>query len=102
MSPGGGVLVGVGICEEMSGLLGGDELAVVSAEGHGPVLVPEQVEERVGRALGLGRLDAARRLQREVAVLHRAHVPSPRRRLELQLERLVARDLVLVRRHVHA
>lgn len=48
-----------------------------------------------------GGLDAAAGLERPVAVLHGADVPAPRGPVELQLERLVRRDLVLVRRHVH-
>ena len=35
----------------MSGLLAGDELAIVGAERDGAVGVPDQIEEAVGRPL---------------------------------------------------
>ena len=46
-------------------------------------------------------LDAPARLEGEVLVLHRPHVPPLGRRLELQLEGLVVADLVLVGGDVH-
>lgn len=49
-----------------------------------------------------GRLDAAAALQGPVAVLHGADVPALGALVELELEGLVVRDVVLVGRHVHA
>ena len=43
----GGIQVG----KQMSGLLAGDELAIVGAERDGAVGVPDQIEEAVGRPL---------------------------------------------------
>ena len=40
-------------------------------------------------------------LERPVPVLHGADVPAARRPVELQLERLVRRDLILVSCHIH-
>ena len=59
-------------------------------------------EEGVAGLDGRRGLDAAGGLQRPVAVAHGADVPAARRRVPLQLERLVVRRLVLVGRHVHA
>ena len=47
-------------------------------------------------------LHAPARLEGEVLVLHRPHVPPLRRRLELQLEGLVVADLILVGGDVHS
>ena len=44
----GGLLVFLGVGEQVAGLFGGQALAVVGAEGDGAVLVPEQVEQAVG------------------------------------------------------
>lgn len=48
-----------------------------------------------------GGLYAAAGLERPIAVLHGADVPTFRGPVELQLERLVGRDLILVRCHVN-
>jgi hypothetical protein len=86
---------------EVTGALGREELAVVGPQRDGPVLrLPEQVEQTVGGALVLRGLDPTSGLETPVAVLHRAHVPALRRPVELELEGLVTRVLVLVGRHV--
>jgi len=46
-------------------------------------------------------LDATASFQSPVAVLHRADVPSLGRAIELQLESLMVRDLILVSCYIH-
>ena len=46
-------------------------------------------------------LDATASFQSPVAVLHSADVPSPGRAIELQLESLMVRDLILISCYIH-
>jgi hypothetical protein len=46
-------------------------------------------------------LDATASFQSPVAVLHSAYVPSLGRAIELQLESLMVRDLILVSCYIH-
>lgn len=92
---------GIGVRVEMARPLGSQELAVVGAQRDCAVVrLPCQVEERIRRALVIRGLDTAASFQAPVTVLHRSHVPPFRHPIELQLERLMTGDLVLIGSYV--
>lgn len=93
----------VGIRVEVTGSLGRQELAVVCAQRDRTVIwLPCQIEECIRRALVIGCLDTTAGFQAPVTILHRSYVPSFRHPIKLQLECLMARDFVLIGRHVDA
>lgn len=98
----GRLLDRLGRREQVAGALGRQQLAVVGAERHRPVAVPFELEQCVSRAAVAGRLDAASGRQAPVAVLRGAQRPPVGGPVELELERFVLADLVLVGGHVHA
>lgn len=95
------ILRWVGIGVQVTGLLNGEKLSIVRSETHAAVWLPVESEESVARGPLSARLDTASGFERPVFVLHCADEPTLGGLIELELERLVVRDLVLVRCQVH-
>lgn len=92
---------GISVSVEMPRTFRSEELSVVGAEGDRAVLrLPGQIEKSVRGALVIGRLNTTAGLEAPVTILHRSHVPPLRHAIELELEGLVTRDLVLVCCHI--
>lgn len=87
--------VGVGV--QVTGLLNGQKLSIVGNKTYTTIGLPIKSEQCIARGALPARLDTASWLKGPILVLHRTDQPTLGGLIELELERLMVRDFVLVR-----